>query len=99
MNLGTGRFYLSGESQSPKLPLFRPCPKTLATSAVTLVDEICAGLRFAYPAGKGKVMILFLHGSEEPPRETALRLERPIIASMLDQTQALTSRSHRLLKL
>src|ERR1035437_8871979 len=26
---GTGQFHLSGESQSPKLPFFRPCPRSL----------------------------------------------------------------------
>jgi hypothetical protein len=55
---GTGRFYLSGKSQSPKPPSFRPCPQNLFPSAASLVDEICSGLRLAYPAGEGSAAIL-----------------------------------------
>ena len=54
---GTGPFCLSGESQSPKLPSFRPCPQTLFPSAASLVDEICSGLRLAYPVGDGSAAI------------------------------------------
>jgi hypothetical protein len=55
---GTGQFCLSGESQSPKLPLFRPIAPILFLPPTSLVAVIRSGLRLAYAAGDGSPAIL-----------------------------------------
>jgi hypothetical protein len=67
---GRGQFYVSGESQSPKLPFFRRCPQTLFPSAASLVDEVCPVLRLAYPPGKR----IGVEENEVCPRVVVLRV-------------------------
>src|SRR5437016_13926860 len=84
---GRSQFYLSGESQSPKLVLLRPLPPTLFPPLPP------CSLKFARPAARlprwhGQQADPPYHGPEESPAQMALGQEQPIITTMLHQPTA-----------